>query len=367
MAVLHGHERPVDSLAYSPDGQRICSAGRGSGRLWDAATRAADRHPRGSGRVPQPPASRPTVGGLSSARGQVCLWDATSGRQISVLGSHDHEVVHLAVSPDGKRIASHGETMRTPIRLGMGYRRPRSPRCAAIWSTTAPWPSVPTGRVSSSGSTSIPTTACDCGRRRPAGRSPPCRATRIRSVWVAFSPDGRRIVSASHDRTAWLWDGLTGAVASPSRPHGKRVERDLQPRCPADRHRLGRSDASPLGRDLRRPGRGAARTQGGGPGAAFAPHGSLLVSRSIDGESRVWDMDLAERNGILAGTRASSTTWPSAPTAPRGVRGLGWHGSPLGCDQRPTNGPLLRHEHGHCTRRLSPRWPGTPAAASSPP
>ncbi len=58
-------------------------------------------------------------------------------------------------------------------------------------------------------------------------------------------------------------------------------------------------------------------------GAAFAAHGSLLVSRSADGESRVWDMELARRNGILRGhtrfvydvafspdgTQAASAAW----------------------------------------------------------
>ena len=35
--------------------------------------------------------------------------------------------------------------------------------------------------------------------------------------------------------------------------------------------------------------------------AAFAAHSSLLVSVASDGEARVWDMKLAERNGILRG------------------------------------------------------------------
>src|SRR5258708_17437700 len=34
-----------------------------------------------------------------------------------------------------------------------------------------------------------------------------------RSIWsAAFSPDGARVVTASDDNTARLWDGATGAV-----------------------------------------------------------------------------------------------------------------------------------------------------------
>ena len=53
---------------------------------------------------------------------------------------------------------------------------------------------------------------------------------------VAFSPDGRRIVSGSYDETLKVWDALTGQeTLTLNGTHRRRYERGLQPRRPADR------------------------------------------------------------------------------------------------------------------------------------
>ena len=40
---------------------------------------------------------------------------------------------------------------------------------------------------------------------------------------AAFSPDGARIVTASHDRTARLWDAASGAEIAVLSGHARRV------------------------------------------------------------------------------------------------------------------------------------------------
>ena len=45
--------------------------------------------------------------------------------------------------------------------------------------------------------------------------SPSCRATRTRLVSAAFSPDGKRVVTASRDKTARVWDAATGEPSPP--------------------------------------------------------------------------------------------------------------------------------------------------------
>ncbi len=79
-------------------------------------------------------------------------------------------------------------------------------------------------------------------------------------ISAAYSPDGTRIVTASYDKTARIWDARTGAQLAVLSGHGdqRRIRRLLARRHP-HRHRVGRQDRAHLGCAHRRAARGALR------------------------------------------------------------------------------------------------------------
>ena len=67
---------------------------------------------------------------------------------------------------------------------------------------------------------------------------------------AAFSPDGQRIVTASADKTARIWDAASGKpIGKPLRGHEDEVR-----------------------------------------GAAFSPDGKRIVTASSDKTARIWDV-----------------------------------------------------------------------------
>jgi eukaryotic-like serine/threonine-protein kinase len=351
VAVLLGHEKRVEWLSYSPDGQRICSLDGQSCRLWDATTGRVIAVLAGPVReftAIFTPDSRRLVIGLDR---QVCLYDSSTGRQIAVLGGHKHQVVNLVVSPDGKRIVSHGD-YEDNIHLWDGATGQQ----VAVLRGDIEYPGAlafsPDGSRLVSGGVYPDNTVrlWEAATGRPIAEMHGHKNT-IR--WVAFGPDGRRIVSASQDQTAWLWDGDTGQSVTPLRGHTESVwNTTFSP----DGRRVVTASADQTLRlwdatsgDLIAVLRGH---KGEVRGATFAGHGSLLVSRSADGESRVWDMELAERNGILRGHESFVYDVAFSPDGTQAASAA-WDGTVRLWDVttgRQTG--LLRHDHSHSEAKI---------------
>ena len=121
----------------------------------------------------------------------------------------------------------------------------------------------------------------------PVGR-PMKHEGRVRSA--IFSPDGKRIVTASDDNTARLWDGLTGA------PIGQPMEHEDQVRfaafSPDGKRVVTASDdmtarlwdgltGAPIGQPMKH--EGMVRF------ATFSPDGERIVTASWDNTARLWD------------------------------------------------------------------------------
>jgi WD40 repeat protein len=175
---LQANEAVFRSLAFSPDGKTLVSAGRdqrGAGGLilWDVATWQKRRgslpaNEWGVSAIAFRPDGRffATGGANGESHGNLIFWGA-EGTPEPPLDASEYPVRSLAFSPDGKMLVTGGANRR-----GLGD--------LIIW---------------------------DVDWRQPLG--PPLKVGAWPVVSVAFSPDGRALTAASSgpERSSlWTWE-----------------------------------------------------------------------------------------------------------------------------------------------------------------
>jgi eukaryotic-like serine/threonine-protein kinase len=159
---LAGHQNTIKGVAFSPDGLRVATCGD-SAKVWVISTRSNCLTLTREAVVSI--AFSPDGTRLLTACGEATakLWDASSGRELITFRGHTEFVRGIAFSPDGRRIA------------------------------TGSWDH--TGRIWDA--RSGPTLAILTGH---GGRVP----------FVAFSPDGNRVLTGSFEQTVRFWKADTG-------------------------------------------------------------------------------------------------------------------------------------------------------------
>ena len=239
LAQLQGHSAEVYSAAFSEDGDLIITASRdGTARIWDAQTRK-------------------TLAVLKDGKGQATS-AALSADGLSAATSHFGEGTEFALKVwDVKREApTHRIMPRTSSARSVKFAPSNNSLLVAVYTNASIW---------------APNAAGDyelLARLVAEGQN---------IVWsTEYSPDGRRIVTASADKNARIWNAETGREISILSGHQGEV-----------RH------------------------------ATFSPDGSIVATASWDGTARIWDTSTADQIGILRGHADRLTSVSFSPDGRR--------------------------------------------------
>jgi WD40 repeat protein len=221
LRTVHAHRgEPVSALAFSPDGEWLASASfdrtvKLSNSKTGEILHSFDLHTGNVECVAFSPDGRRLASGGEDKT--VRVWDATTGREVLGLRGHADRCGCVAFSPDGRRLASASQdkTIRiwdaTPLRGGEGQETLTFPQHSHEIRSVAFRPDGPGGqRIASAGTDGLPKVWDAQTGRMSAEFSGHVEASGRRVVifCVAWHPKGHRIASAGLD-TVRVWDAQT--------------------------------------------------------------------------------------------------------------------------------------------------------------
>jgi WD40 repeat protein/serine/threonine protein kinase len=205
------HPDPVMALAVRPDGRALATGSTGRVRLWEIeGGKELDSFQAKQGEIWALAFSPDGRWILTDGREKTArLWDAATHKELRAL-PHSYRVRSVAFSRDGRTILTGSGTMGSGLGAallwdGSADRADPAPLEGgeAVWAVA--FGTDQTCAVASGNNAVRLWGAPD----RPAVSLPPLHRNRV--VALAFSPDGRLLLTGSMDRTARLWNAVTGA------------------------------------------------------------------------------------------------------------------------------------------------------------
>jgi WD40 repeat protein len=294
-AGFRGHTHVVGGVAFSRDGRRLVSVSQDqSWKMWDVNTRQViHSEPCNGIRVAFSPDGKRfvTAGGKEQRPdlpGELKVWDAATGQELLDLPGHTTLVCGLSFSADGRRLAS---CATNPLGAAKGTQ----PGEIKVWDPLT-------------------------------GKELLSLQQQVHVAAVALSPDGRRLASAHADQTVRILDAATGEELRVLRGHNHAVNSVVY--SPDGRHVASGSllgevkiwDADTGNEVYTLHGHTATIV-----GMAYSPDGERLASASFDvtkvgkGEVKIWDprsgKEVLTLPGVLAvafspdGHRLASAAW----------------------------------------------------------
>jgi WD40 repeat protein len=217
IASLEGQPTIVWSVAASPDGKTLITSGYdGKIVLWNVAEKKPQQTIEKKGWIRRLALS-PDAKNFAAAMedGSVVLFETEGGKELKSFKAHEAAVYCLAFSPDGATLATCSTDKLAKLwdwKAEMPMEKAKlEGHGDAVWA------------VAWSKAGSLATASADRKIKLWTSEGKEEATLEGHKDWVSdvsFSPDGATLASASHDRTARLWDVKEKKETASLGPHG---------------------------------------------------------------------------------------------------------------------------------------------------